>query len=73
MLFRSLGIKENENGEFKASMRSTGADVSKIAALFGGGGHVRAAGCSIEANSLSDAKEKIIEEIKKLNKGGIEK
>ena len=37
--------------EFKVSMRSNGdVDVSKIAAMFGGGGHVKAAGCTMHGN-----------------------
>ena len=33
---------------FKVSMRSNRyVDVSKVAAFFGGGGHVRAAGCTM--------------------------
>lgn len=37
--------------EYKISMRSnTFLDVSKIAAYFGGGGHVKAAGCTISGN-----------------------
>lgn len=62
----ALLVKENEGGELKASMRSTGADVSAIAKEFGGGGHVRAAGCSIKADSLADAAEMIIEKIKEI-------
>ncbi|QHW30023.1 bifunctional oligoribonuclease/PAP phosphatase NrnA [Paenibacillus rhizovicinus] len=42
-------FKETENGDVKVSMRSSGkADVSAIAQTFGGGGHVRAAGCRLE-------------------------
>jgi len=55
-------IKETEPGKYKVSLRSTGADVSKIAAKFGGGGHVRAAGCSPEAKSIKEACEIIISE-----------
>ncbi len=34
---------------YKASLRSRSfLDVSKVAALFGGGGHIRAAGCSMD-------------------------
>ena len=36
------------------------ADVSKICASFGGGGHVKAAGCSMDC-SLDEAKKRIIE------------
>lgn len=45
-----IGIlfKELKPNEIKLSWRSTNAvDVSKLAAYFGGGGHARAAGCSI--------------------------
>ncbi|MBQ2608961.1 MAG: bifunctional oligoribonuclease/PAP phosphatase NrnA, partial [Butyrivibrio sp.] len=34
--------------EYKVSLRSNGAvDVAKVAGIFGGGGHQRAAGCSV--------------------------
>ncbi len=39
---------ETGNLEFKVSLRSCKyVDVSKVAAYFGGGGHVRAAGCNM--------------------------
>ncbi|KAB0577851.1 phosphoesterase RecJ-like protein [Fusobacterium naviforme] len=39
---------ETEPGEFKLSMRSyEKVNVSEIAACFGGGGHIRAAGCTV--------------------------
>lgn len=42
-------LDERELGEYKVSMRSNElVDVSAIAKFFGGGGHVRAAGCTIE-------------------------
>ena len=41
-------IKENENGFFKASLRSKDyANVAKVAEKFGGGGHAKAAGCPL--------------------------
>ncbi len=39
----------------RASLRSKGIDVSKIAKSLGGGGHIRAAGCTFHTN-LEDAK-----------------
>ncbi len=49
----------------KASMRSKkDVDVSKIALVFGGGGHAKAAGCTINAN-VADTKEIITKEILK--------
>jgi len=43
-------LKEKDNGVIKGSLRTTDpeADVSKIAQLFGGGGHAKAAGFSIK-------------------------
>lgn len=55
-------LKEKEQNEIKVSLRSKAyADVSKIAKLFGGGGHIRAAGCTIY-DSIENAKQKLIEE-----------
>ena len=53
------------DGTFKYSMRSNDiVDVSKIALKFGGGGHVRAAGCTIEGTA-KEGLNMLIEEIKK--------
>lgn len=42
-------LDEREPGEYKVSMRSNEiVDVSRICKFFGGGGHVRAAGCTIK-------------------------
>ncbi|HIX71870.1 MAG TPA: bifunctional oligoribonuclease/PAP phosphatase NrnA, partial [Candidatus Anaerobutyricum stercoripullorum] len=47
----ALFLYEKVEGEFKVSMRSNGkVDVRKIAEQFGGGGHVRAAGCTMTGN-----------------------
>lgn len=55
-------LKEKSNNEIKVSLRSKSfADVSSIAKVFGGGGHIRAAGCTIN-DSIENAKTKIIEE-----------
>ena len=44
-------VKESENGSFKISMRSNEkVDVSAVCASFGGGGHIRAAGCRLDGN-----------------------
>ena len=39
--------KQTDAGDVKFSLRSTGPDVAAVAAAFGGGGHVRAAGCTL--------------------------
>lgn len=54
-------LKEKRKGEIKISLRSKNdIDVSKIAMEFNGGGHVRAAGCTI--NDTIENAEKIIKE-----------
>ena len=41
-------MHEQDEQKFKVSMRSNGnVDVSQIAMFFGGGGHVKAAGCTM--------------------------
>lgn len=58
--------QETQEGVFRVSMRSaTELDVAKICAVFGGGGHKRAAGCTVEAESILDAEARILEEIYK--------
>ena len=48
-------IRETEPGEYKISLRSRHiVDVSLIARQFGGGGHIRAAGCNMTASSVYD-------------------
>lgn len=47
----SVFVHETDAGEWRVSMRSVGAaDVSRTAALFGGGGHVKASGCTIRTD-----------------------
>ena len=44
----SIFAYETSTLEYKVSLRSNGAvDVAKVAGIFGGGGHQRAAGCSV--------------------------
>ena len=55
----------SSKNKFRVSMRSVGdIDVSKICAAFGGGGHMRAAGCTVEALGIEDAERLIVREIK---------
>ncbi|MDR1000407.1 MAG: DHH family phosphoesterase [Clostridiales bacterium] len=44
----SIFIYEKNKGQCKISMRSLNIDISKVASKFGGGGHVHAAGASID-------------------------
>ncbi|MCI8577067.1 MAG: bifunctional oligoribonuclease/PAP phosphatase NrnA [Lachnospiraceae bacterium] len=65
----AIFLHEIENHVYKVSMRSNQyVDVSRVAAFFGGGGHVRAAGCTMNGsmydvvNNLSKHIEKQIQE-----------
>lgn len=55
-------LKTKEEGICRVSMRSKGLDVSAIAVQFGGGGHTRAAGCTL-LMSFEEAKRTICEAI----------
>lgn len=58
-------FKEAEDGSVKASLRSAGkANVAAIAQLFGGGGHVRAAGCRLEG-SREDSVSELVDAVRK--------
>lgn len=65
----AIFIHETENHVYKVSMRSNNiVDVSRVAAYFGGGGHIRAAGCTMSGsvhdviNNLSGHIEKQLKE-----------
>ena len=59
-------VKETEKGKYKGSLRSVGANVAEVAATFGGGGHIRAAGCSLTAERIEDAASLLLKEIRKI-------
>ncbi len=60
-----ITLKERSNGVYKVSMRSSGkANVSEICSLFGGGGHIRAAGCTVEG-SLDEVKARLVSAVEK--------
>ena len=62
----SIFLRETENDSYKISLRANDyVNVSDICVLFGGGGHMRAAGGIITGVSFEKAKEKIIMECKK--------
>ena len=61
----ALAIREAPGGSFRASMRSNGFDVASVAAVFGGGGHMRAAGCTVPALSADEALEAVLGEIQR--------
>jgi len=56
-------IKEVEKGKFRVSLRSKNKiDVRIIAEKFNGGGHIRAAGCTVYGD-LDEVKNKVLNEI----------
>ncbi len=57
-------FKAVEENITRVSMRSQHTDVAAIALSFGGGGHIRAAGCTVEL-PLEEAKQKVLEAIGK--------
>lgn len=60
----SIFLHETENG-FKISLRSNEyVNVADVALMFGGGGHVRAAGCKI-SGTPDQIKAKLVNEVKK--------
>ena len=64
LMFRQEGTEDEP--EWKASLRSKGkVNVAKIAEGFGGGGHARAAGCSIKG-SIDEVKAKVISCVKEV-------
>lgn len=60
----SIFLREIEEGVFKASLRSNSyVNVSDACIMFNGGGHVHAAGCTLNMD-LEEAKEKIVNHLK---------
>ena len=59
----ALFLRELDDGTYRASLRSTGPDVASVAEFFGGGGHIRAAGCSPTGESIDEAKDAIISKL----------
>ena len=58
-------LYECEDGSFKASFRVNGDfNVAELAIVFGGGGHVKAAGCNIYA-PIEEVIRQILTEIEK--------
>ncbi len=59
----AVSIKQSSKNENKFSVSSRSnkdVDVSVLCAKFGGGGHIRAAGCTVTAETPNEAEERII-------------
>lgn len=60
-----IAFVEKEKNEIDVSLRSNSyVEVNEIASIFGGGGHARAAGCSINMK-LDRAMDSVLQEVKK--------
>ena len=57
----SMSFREISDGAVKVSIRSQLVDAAQLAQQFGGGGHARAAGCTVRG-SLEDVKKKLVAE-----------
>ncbi len=57
-------IYQKKENLYKVSLRSRNIDVSKIASVFGGGGHIRASGCKL-SGELDEIVSKVLEEVGK--------
>ncbi len=59
-------LKETKEGDVKVSLRSADDifDVSAVASVFGGGGHVKASGCLIKS-TLEEAERRLLSAIEK--------
>src|SRR5881296_3700897 len=66
LLFRQIA-----NGRIKVSFRSMGAvDVAALAQEFGGGGHKKAAGASLDL-SLAEAQQRVLDAARRVLRGGV--
>ena len=61
----AIVVKEADTrpNTYKVSFRSVKTDVAAVAAIFGGGGHILAAGCTVEAENAEEALAMVIEKL----------
>lgn len=63
----SIFLREDDDGTYKVSFRSNDqVDVSDLAKVFDGGGHSRAAGCSVDGELEGAVKKLVKETVKRL-------
>ncbi len=60
----SMSFREIDSNSVKVSIRSQYIDVAMLAKKYGGGGHERAAGCTV-SGSLDEVKKKIVAEVER--------
>lgn len=63
----SAFLKELPDGDIRVSLRSLGDyDIEPVARFFGGGGHKKAAGCTIKGVSVEEAEKQLVEKLEKI-------
>ena len=66
----SVTIREKKDNRCKLSVRTSGGlNATKVCALLGGGGHVAAAGCTVDG-TLDDAETAILDAIRQVEAHG---
>lgn len=61
-----ISIRETDDDNYKISFRTSAeVNASELAQTFGGGGHIRAAGCSIKADTLQKVKDRLLETVQR--------
>lgn len=69
-IIKEFICSDNINNQYKISTRSNGEiNVAEICKIFGGGGHAKAAGATIEAKNIEIAEKILLNEIKKAISG----
>lgn len=64
---QAAALLTEREGLIKCSLRAKEPlDVSAVASRFGGGGHIRAAGCSFEGATLEEARERIVRALEEI-------
>lgn len=65
-----LLLKEKDGGEISGSIRTLtpAIDASKLAALFGGGGHMQAAGFKVRGKTIAEVEKETVEKLKEFQK-----
>ncbi|MBQ7592335.1 MAG: DHH family phosphoesterase [Clostridia bacterium] len=68
----AFSVRGERDGTYRVSARSNSdIDVSQICAGFGGGGHVKAAGCTVRAASIEEATHMVVAAAEKKLPGGL--
>ncbi len=60
----AVTVKEKAKGQHRVSLRSTDVSITPIATHFGGGGHARAAGCTVLAEDAESALASVLDALK---------